>query len=84
MVHVKYEGRSEDIEFDALFAQDRLASIGIPAGVVPTPQSVTQQQIKVALAQHFDRGLTEFDEMYVEVNPNGNITVRPEAVFGTR
>lgn len=82
MVYVKYEGRSEDIEFDVLFPQDRRVSLGVAEGVDPTPQTVTQQQIRMALAQHFDRGLTEFDDMYVEVNPNGNITVRPEATFG--
>lgn len=81
MVHVKYEG-SQDIEFEELFPQERLASLGVAEGVAPTPQSVTQQQIKLALAQHFDKGAGEFDAFYVEINPNGNITVRPEATFG--
>lgn len=83
MVHVKYEGRSEDIEFDRLFSQDRLASIGIPEGTVPTPQNVTERQVKVALAQYYDKGVDEFDQLFVEINPNGNITVRPDAVFGS-
>jgi len=82
MVHVKYEGRSDDIEFGTLFRQDRLVSLGIPMDTTPTPQTVTQAQIRMALAQHYDRGMGEFDDMFVEVNPNGNITVRPEAVFG--
>jgi len=82
MVHVKYEGRSDDIEFGDLFPQDRLASMGFAEGAAPTPQTVTQQQIRIALAQHYDRGVNEFDPFYVEVNPNGNITVRPEATFG--
>jgi len=82
MVHVKYEGRSDDIEFETLFPADRWASLGIAEGTVPTPQTVTQQQIRTALAQHYDRGVGEFNDMYVEVNPNGNITVRPEATFG--
>jgi len=83
MVHVKYEGRSEDIEFGTLFQQDRLAGMGIPEGAMPTPQTVTQQQMRVALAQHFDKGIDEFNDFYVEINPNGNITVRPEAGFGS-
>jgi len=83
MVHVKYEGRSDDIEFDTLFRQDRLAGMGFVQGVVPTAQTVTQQQIRVALAQHYDKGIDEFNDFYVEVNPNGNITVRPEAGFGS-
>lgn len=82
MVHVKYEGRSDDIEFETLFPEDRLAGIGIAEGTEPTPQTVTQQQIRTALAQHYDRGVGEFDDMFIEVNPNGNITVRPEATFG--
>jgi hypothetical protein len=82
MVHVKYEGRSDDIEFSTLFPRERLAALGMDANADPTPQTVTQQQIRTALAQHYDRGLGEFDDMYVEVNPNGNITVRPEATFG--
>ena len=82
MVHLKYEGRSETIEFDVLFPTERYASIGIAAGTTATPQTVSEQQIRLALAQHFDVGLDEFEEHFIEINPNGNITVRPEAVFG--
>jgi len=82
MVHVKYEGRSDDIDFPVLFPAERLAGLGIAEGTQPTPQTVTERQVKLALAQHYDRGANEFDQFYVEINPNGNITVRPDATFG--
>jgi len=82
MIHVKYEGRSDAIEFDSLFPAERYVSIGIAPGTTPTPQTVTDAQVRIALAQHYDVGLDEFEEHFIEINPNGNITVRPEAVFG--
>lgn len=81
-IHVVYDGRTQDLAFEDVFPQDRYASIGIPEGTEVTSQSVTQQQVKTALAQHFDVGITEFDDHFVEINPNGNITVRPNTTFG--
>jgi len=82
MVHVKYEGRSEDIEFEDLFQPSDYNTIGIPSGTKPTPQNVTPAQIHMALAIYYDRPLSEFQEMHVDVGPTGNVTVRPQAVFG--
>lgn len=81
-VHVKYAGNSHTIDFDELFPAERYTAIGIPAGTDVSPSTVTDQHVKTALAQHFDVALDEFEALFVEFNPNGNITVRPEAVFG--
>lgn len=81
-VHVKYEGRSEDIDFEDLFPLDDYETIGIQAGVHPTPQNVTPAQFHTALSIYYDRPVSEFQEMHIDVSPNGNVTVRPQAVFG--
>jgi hypothetical protein len=44
--------------------------------------NLNEDQIKAALSQHFDVGLGEFEDHYVEINPNGNITVRPNTTYG--
>jgi len=36
----------------------------------------------MALAQHYDVGVGEFSDHKVEINKNGNITVRADTVFG--
>ena len=80
-IHVVYRGEN-DMDFDTLFPPERFANIGIPAGTVPAVNTLTSEQVKSALAQHFDVGLGEFRDHYVEMNPNGNITVRPNTTFG--
>jgi hypothetical protein len=42
----------------------------------------SDNEIKQALAQHFDVPAAKFTAYVVERHDNGNITVRPEAVFG--
>lgn len=81
-VHVKYEGRSDNIDFYDLIQPRDFHSLGIPEGSKPTPQSVTTTQLQNALAIHYDRPVSDFQEMHFETNANGNITVRPQAVFG--
>jgi hypothetical protein len=81
-VHVVYNGRSEDLDFDTVFPPNRFANIGIPEGTVPSVNTLTTEQVKTALAQHFDVGLGEFADHFVEMNPNGNITVRMNTTFG--
>jgi len=78
-VHVVYGGRNEDVEFAEIFREDRVAAIGLTQA---NPSSLNQQQIKSALANFYDVGVEEFSDHYVEVSPNGNITVRPNAKFG--
>ena len=66
VLHVRYAGRSFDVPLSALDVTAR-ASV---------------RQIKHALAAHLDVAEAKFDDYVVDVHPNGNLTVRPEAVFG--
>jgi hypothetical protein len=78
-IHVAFGGRNEDLEFDEVFRPDRLTTLELQNA---TPNSITHTQIKQALANHYDVDQQEFEAHYVEINPNGNITVRPNAKFG--
>ena len=66
IVHVRFGGRSQDIPFAALDVGD-LSS---------------DQNVRNALARYFDVPEPKFAPYVVERHANGNITVRPEAVFG--
>jgi len=88
-IHVVYDGRNEDFSFSDLFPQDRLVNIGIAAGTDVNANTLTQENVRTALAQHYDVGLNEFEDHYIEFEDhyiefaaNGNITVRPNTTFG--
>jgi hypothetical protein len=81
-VHVVYNGRNEDIAFEQLFTPERRAGVGIADGIVLSSSNVTEDQVKRALSQYYDVGVGEFDDHFVELNPNGNVTVRPNTPFG--
>jgi hypothetical protein len=66
MLHVRFEGRSYDIPLNELVL-DAAAS---------------DEAVRTALAQHFDVAVVKFAAYVVERHANGNLTVRPEAVFG--
>jgi hypothetical protein len=66
MIHVRFAGQSHRIEASAL-------DVGSLS---------SDNEIKQALAQHFDVPVAKFTAYVVERHDNGNITVRPEAVFG--
>jgi len=66
VLHVRYAGRSFDVALDALDLSNRS----------------TVRQIKHALAAHLDVAEAKFDDYVVDLHANGNITLRPEAVFG--
>jgi hypothetical protein len=83
-VHVVYNGRNEDLTFEELFPQDRYPNLGITAGTDVNANTLTQEQVRTALAQHYDVGLNEFEDHYIEFASNGNITVRPNATFGVK
>jgi hypothetical protein len=80
-VHVMYNG-THDINFDELFTAERKESIGLAADAAVTSKDLSNNQIKAALVQHFDVGPDEFNDHYVDIAPNGNITVRPSTPFG--
>jgi hypothetical protein len=66
LMHVRYNGQSRDITLEAL----RLT------------QTSSDQAIKLAIASFLDVSLETFDKMIIERHTNGNMTIRPEAVFG--
>jgi hypothetical protein len=79
-VHVIYNG-THDLDFSRVFPPERYANIGIPEASEITSSTLTEQQVKTALAQHFDVGINEFRDHHVSFDPTGNITVRPDAEF---
>lgn len=65
-VHIRFEGRSWDI-----LCRDLDVS----------PMS-TDEQVRRALANYFGVEIGKFRAYVIERHANGNMTVRPEAVFG--
>jgi hypothetical protein len=65
-VHVRFEGRSWDIAFALLDIGDLSAD----------------NEVRAALARYLDVPATKLAPYVVERHANGNITLRPEAVFG--
>jgi hypothetical protein len=65
-LHVRFEGRSQDIRFVVLDLGDLS----------------TDQDVRRALAGYLGVPEIRFRGYVVERHANGNITVRPEAVFG--
>ena len=82
MVHVVYGGKNEDLELDRLFPEERREALGVPSGSDLVAANLSESMIKKALASHYDVAPSEFNDHFVENNPNGNITVRPSAVWG--
>ena len=65
-VHVRFEGQSWDIAFSILDLGDFLAT----------------KEVRQALANYLQVPLDKFTSYIVQRHANGNITLRPEAVFG--
>ena len=66
MIHIRFQGQSWRIEASEL-------DLGIHS---------SDQDVKRALAQHFEVPVAKLAAYVVERHENGNMTVRPEAVFG--
>jgi hypothetical protein len=66
MVHIRYEGQSWSIAFNVL-------DVG---------ELSSDQEVRQALARYLDIPANRLARYVVERHANGNITVRPEAVFG--
>lgn len=66
VLHLRFQGRSRDIALEAL---------GINSGT-------SDAEIRSAVAQFVDVALKDFDHTVIERHSNGNLTLRPEAVFG--
>lgn len=81
-LHVRYDGQSHDIPFTDIFTTERLEGIGADPNTELNTNHLNPEQIKLAVAQHLDVAVSEFDNFQVEYHKAGNITVRPDAVFG--
>jgi hypothetical protein len=66
VVHIRFEGRSQDI---------RLADLDLG------PRS-GDGAVKQALARYLDVSETALRDYVIDRHETGNLTVRPEAVFG--
>ncbi|MBV6623961.1 MAG: hypothetical protein KI793_13665 [Rivularia sp. (in: Bacteria)] len=66
MIHIRFEGRSYDVEQSQLGLQ----------------QSMSDTVIKQQLAQHFDVAINSFQYYVIDRRPNGDLIIRPEAVYG--
>lgn len=66
LVHVRFEGRSVDLSFAVLDIGDQ-SDDGWILG---------------ALARHYEVPVARLEAYVIERHDNGNLTVRPEAVFG--
>ena len=66
MLHVRYNGRSFDMDERAL---------GLKAGM-------TDEQVKQAVARYLEVGFQRLDDYIVDRRATGDVIVRPEAVYG--
>lgn len=82
-VHIVYDGKTEDIDLDDLIPMNDRAGLGIEEDTELLSKDLNGDQIKRALANHYDKPVDEFNELIVEFHKSGDITVRPNATFGT-
>ncbi|HEX8748132.1 MAG TPA: hypothetical protein VF717_13100 [Pyrinomonadaceae bacterium] len=66
MVHIRYEGRS----------------VGVSEALLRVHPGMTDQEIKEQVARHFDVGPKQLEFYVVDRTPQGDMIVRPEAVYG--
>ena len=66
MMHVRFEGRSLDLDVQAL---------GLP-------ESCSDAELKRHLACHLDVRPERLEDYIVDHRPGGTVVVRPEAVYG--
>ncbi|MBI2811414.1 MAG: hypothetical protein HYX67_11380 [Candidatus Melainabacteria bacterium] len=66
VLHLRFQGRSRDIALDTL-----AMNAGSP-----------DDDVKRAVAQFIDVAVADLNNMVIERHSNGNLTLRPEAVFG--
>lgn len=66
MLHIRFEGKSYDL---------LLSQLGVGA-------AANDHEVRQAVAAYLDVGLDRLDGYVVERHRTGNLTLRPEAVFG--
>lgn len=66
VLHIRFQGKSRDIALEILTVETGSAD----------------DVIKAAVANFLDIGIEELKGTVIERHENGNLTLRPEAVFG--
>jgi hypothetical protein len=66
VLHARFDGRSLDV----------------PLGVLDIGTASDDREIKLALARHLEVSEARLGDYTVDRHETGNLTVRPEAVFG--
>ncbi len=66
LIHIRFEGRSRDIS----------------QGDLGIGNASSDAEIKRALARHLEVPEARFRDYVIDRHENGNMTIRPEAVFG--
>ncbi len=66
VLHIRFEGRSLDI----------------PLSDLDVGQLSSDNEVKQAVAQYLDVPVEKFRHYVVDRHDSGNLTIRPEAVFG--
>ncbi len=66
VLHLRFRGRSRDIALKSLAVNT----------------SSSDNDVKTAVAQFVDAPISDLDQTVIERHANGNLTLRPEAVFG--
>ena len=66
VVHIRFEGRSLDV----------------PQGELDVGTASSDSEVKRALAHHLDVPVAKLRDYVIDRHETGNMTVRPEAVFG--
>ena len=82
-VSILYDGRTEDLDLEELIPVEDRPALGIDDDHELTATELNADQVKRALANHFDKPIEEFEELTIQAHKNGNMTIRPEATFGT-
>jgi hypothetical protein len=66
MIHIRFEGRSYDLKPEQLHLRPNMSD----------------REIKQTLAQYFDVRANRFNQYVIDRTENGDLIVRPEAVYG--
>jgi hypothetical protein len=66
VIHVRFNGRSQDIPLEA----------------IDLSQDASEARIRDQLSRYLEVPLRQMDSYVIDRHPNGNLTLRPEAVFG--
>ena len=69
ILHLRVDGVSADVDVKTMPPDIQLAL-------------KTDEGVRRAAAWHMDRPTTDFNDSIIERHENGNMTLRPEAVFG--